>query len=359
MLFAGLLACQTSVKLPPQAVPDVAPDQPVYYDVDGILFPVDGGGGEIPTDGASDESTAETEGDALVVGDSGQDAKDEGAAPGDTDAADVSGDGGDGPDGDSCAPACEGKACGDDGCGGSCGGCPTLWACEEGLCVEQECVPLCGGRFCGFDGCGGVCGFCPAGTLCDDGQCVVDCTCEGKECGGDGCGLSCGICDPGYTCIDTLCDIAIGQWTCTQILGCLDQCQSGDAVCQADCVAGGTTLGQFEYEQYSTCLENHQCDGDLCIAEFCATETVICQYETSGTLSCDEIVGCQNLCDGADQVCIDGCIPQGTIDAQAEYVALIFCVQTFCPLGSSDDCMNFAFADATLCGGYYEACLQP
>jgi hypothetical protein len=350
-LFAGLLACQTAGGGSFAVFLDVEPDQPIYYDVDGILFPVDGGGGEASDSETAGEAVADMKVDEISLTDATDDSDGEGVAPGDVSDK--------GPSSDACVPDCGGKDCGEDGCGGSCGGCPTLWACEEGLCVEQECVPLCGGRFCGSDGCGEVCGFCSAGTLCDDGQCVVECSCQGKECGNDGCGLSCGICDPGYTCIADLCDIAIGDWSCTQILGCLDQCQPDEDVCQTDCVAGGSTLGQFEYEQYSTCLENHQCEDSLCIAEYCATETVICEYESSGALSCEEIMACQIPCAPEDQDCLDACIPEGTIDAQAEYVALIFCVQSFCPEGSIPSCVNLTLADATLCGIYYDACLEP
>jgi hypothetical protein len=36
-----------------------------------------------------------------------------------------------------CIPDCEGKVCGDDGCGGSCGTCPEGWYCDNGVCVEK------------------------------------------------------------------------------------------------------------------------------------------------------------------------------------------------------------------------------
>ncbi|MEZ4264938.1 MAG: Ig-like domain-containing protein [Myxococcota bacterium] len=73
----------------------------------------------------------------------------------------------------SCTPDCLGKDCGDDGCGGSCGGCGAAETCSlDGLC---ECVPQCSGLECGDDGCGGVCGVCEAGSSCDaNGQCLVN-----------------------------------------------------------------------------------------------------------------------------------------------------------------------------------------
>ena len=58
------------------------------------------------------------------------------------------------PSADVCVPDCLGKQCGDDGCGGSCGECPTGQACQDdGTCLG--CTPECAGKACGDDGCGG------------------------------------------------------------------------------------------------------------------------------------------------------------------------------------------------------------
>ena len=48
-----------------------------------------------------------------------------------------------------CEQECEGKECGDDGCGGSCGNCAPSDTCINGQCV---CVPTCAGKECGDDG---------------------------------------------------------------------------------------------------------------------------------------------------------------------------------------------------------------
>ena len=157
----------------------------------------------------------------------------------------------------SCTPNCTGKVCGDDGCGGSCGTCPSGQACNSsGQC--GGCTPNCSGKVCGSDGCGGSCGNCPSGQTCNaSGQCggTNSCThpicstgvklvsgcdpcvteicaadsyccstkwdnicvgevssicgqscggctpnCTGKVCGSDGCGGSCGNCPSGQTC---------------------------------------------------------------------------------------------------------------------------------------------------------------
>ncbi|MBM4371513.1 MAG: hypothetical protein FJ098_07650, partial [Deltaproteobacteria bacterium] len=95
--------------------------------------------------------------------------------------------------------SCTGKACGDDGCGGSCGACPGPQdLCVEGLCT---CLPSCAGKACGDDGCGGSCGACPGPQdLCVEGLCTCQPSCAGKACGDDGCGGSCGQCTPPETC---------------------------------------------------------------------------------------------------------------------------------------------------------------
>ena len=60
---------------------------------------------------------------------------------------------------DACTPSCAGKSCGNDGCGGSCGACPSDGGTDAG--VADACVPSCAGKTCGDDGCGGSCGTCP------------------------------------------------------------------------------------------------------------------------------------------------------------------------------------------------------
>ncbi len=82
-----------------------------------------------------------------------------------------------------CQPACQGKECGGDGCGGVCGTCGGATVCSNGTCVAT-CTPSCGGAECGGDGCGGVCGTCGGSELCQDGQCVPPQSCEfGWDCG--------------------------------------------------------------------------------------------------------------------------------------------------------------------------------
>ena len=62
-----------------------------------------------------------------------------------------------------CVPACAGKSCGSDGCGGSCGKCTAPQTCIAGQCV---CIPDCSGKECGDDGCGGDCAKVPCPLGC-------------------------------------------------------------------------------------------------------------------------------------------------------------------------------------------------
>ena len=128
-----------------------------------------------------------------------------------------------------CAPSCDGKVCGDDGCGVACGSCEAPWQCDgAGQC--SVCVPQCVGRQCGDDGCSGSCGACDAGLAClPDGSCECTPRCENRQCGDDGCGGSCGGCPAGRWCQ--------ADGTCA---GCEPQCagkQCGDDGCGGSCGA--------------------------------------------------------------------------------------------------------------------------
>jgi len=154
-----------------------------------------------------------------------------------------------------CDPACEGKSCGPDGCGGTCGacgpdqecngsgacfggaGCETSWSggcdgcsCEACVCAMDpyccqsswddtcigecmadcggcgSCTPDCSGKVCGDDGCGGSCGLCEGeNDACEGGACVCHPDCSGKSCGRDGCGGFCGTCATGLACDEGVC----------------------------------------------------------------------------------------------------------------------------------------------------------
>lgn len=119
-----------------------------------------------------------------------------------------------------CVPNCNGKECGSNGCGGSCGTCPHNESCNsQSQCQSMviECVPNCNGKSCGNDGCGGVCGHCPFDHNCSSqGQCLPICdppTCQerGLECGTHSnlCNsepLNCGSCSAEEYCLEGKCE---------------------------------------------------------------------------------------------------------------------------------------------------------
>jgi|GEM_PF-856732 len=209
-----------------------------------------------------------------------------------------------------CSPTpvlCETNACGDDGCGGSCGACGPDTHCLSGQCVpdpgmscgglcgvtapggcgcDQGCVergdccpdyvsrctcqPRCDGRVCGDDGCGGTCGACQGELpFCQpDGTCGESCAplCAGKDCGDDGCGGTCGACDGGAgACNDHQRCVPPG-WLCW------DHYYGDRAFC--DCSCGAPDLDCQTIGQTEGCPLGVACVAEtgLCDAAFCAAD---------------------------------------------------------------------------------------
>ncbi len=103
----------------------------------------------------------------------------------------------------SCTPDCTNKECGDDGCGGNCGGCSTP---PSDYCLNSTTLR----DYSGLSSCVNYeCNYKYTDRTCSDGcengrckSCIPDCT--NKECGDDGCGGNCGLCNnpPADICID-------------------------------------------------------------------------------------------------------------------------------------------------------------
>ncbi|MBM4372523.1 MAG: hypothetical protein FJ098_12760 [Deltaproteobacteria bacterium] len=146
-----------------------------------------------------------------------------------------------------CVPQCEGKECGDDGCGGSCGTCPAVApVCDQGTCA-LECHPACDGKECGPDGCGGSCGPCPGGVCLEEPGLCCQPDCEGKECGPDGCGGSCGSCPEGAVCLEwgaccagSCLGLECGDDGCGGSCG---DCPEGQACAEGHCVTDPAWIG--------------------------------------------------------------------------------------------------------------------
>jgi formylglycine-generating enzyme required for sulfatase activity len=216
--------------------------------------------------------------------------------------------------GESCATgqcvfvACEGKECGNDGCGGSCGTCPFSHICVNGVCqysascgndvcdedetcdlCPDDCGLCCGNHVCdgGFGEncltCPADCGECCGDGVCDTGYaygencdtCPEDCpctecghvcqsgvctftACDGRKCGTDvaGCGADCGTCAVHHGCVDGVCVYV--PWC-------------GDAVCDPgeDCLSCPTDCGLCNGQ---TCAEATQCHSGFCSDALCCNE---------------------------------------------------------------------------------------
>lgn len=150
--------------------------------------------GNAPIDGGSHEDSATSDGGGSID-----------AAMSSHDADPVADAGPDTSDAGRCVPACAGRTCGSDGCGGSCApGCGAGESCSvSGQCTPDGCTANCAGRECGPDPiCGQTCGNRNVGESCNaSGACVCEPTCTSRECGDDGCGGTCGAgCTGAETC---------------------------------------------------------------------------------------------------------------------------------------------------------------
>jgi len=124
-----------------------------------------------------------------------------------------------------CIPDCEGRSCGDDGCGGSCGSCDAAARCGAGSCEPDPCAQSpCGPcSRCGQSGCEPL----PEGSACEDGDlCTVLDRCQEGECVGQA-----RDCDDGRACTEDSCQARSGRCIST----------GGDACCEQgrDCVLTG------------------------------------------------------------------------------------------------------------------------
>ena len=251
-----------------------------------------------------------------------------------------------------CVPNCDGRDCGADGCGGTCGnGCPGDQACSDaGLCVElpaqcgdntcdagEDCAtcPADCGQCCANGACADTenCATCPADCSCEDGErcdferraCEAACqpTCDGRDCGADGCGGTCGdgcngdlLCDadgqcvaPPAQCGDNACDNGEDCATCPADCGqcCGNGACGADencAICPADCsCAAGEACDAEERACVEVC--EPRCDGLSCGPDGCGGSCGRCDDGTN----CEGgqcVLVCSPNCDGLS--CgADGC----------------------------------------------------
>ena len=255
-----------------------------------------------------------------------------------------------------CVPDCDGKACGADGCEGSCGECGASAICDAGACVcvdEAPCESVgvtCSGPdrlICAnldADAClEAALQPCPAGSACSDGECECVPQCAGKVCGPDTCGGFCGACGPGKVCNaagECLCPATCDPTTpptCAgeavqacqpdPATGCLElvttactppqTCVGGICLCEPQCLGkecGPDGCGQL----CGTCVAPKVCDptGTCTCTDSCPVDAKSCADPTTRKL-CQLAAGClawveepcpaQHACDAGECVCVPAC----------------------------------------------------
>ncbi len=234
--------------------------------------------------------------------------------------------------GGGCDPDCFNKECGSDGCGGSCGSCPTGSTCNNGNICQQTCLPKCSGKECGSDGCGGSCGLCGVGEACKSGSCIPALSCEEML----ACLWSCPPNDEacGGGCWQDASPDAKQQWweltACTQAIcgeqpedGCWQMAVQGPCQdqwyscqeCTADCVGKqcgvdgcggecGECPGGYSCDNFGTCLCLPQCAGKGCGNDGCGGSCGTCP---SGSV-CNYLGKCVCMPQCTNKECgSDGC----------------------------------------------------
>ena len=256
---------------------------------------------------------------------------------------------------DICVPDCDGKTCGDDGCGGSCGTCDDVdpcngeEACEEGLCIEGSTLDCDDDNPCTTDSCveGEGCEHTPVpdkaepacgdGNPCTDDVCVSgecknplkdlqelvieDCLCEGDE--------DCEPLEDGDLCNGTLvCDTEADTPTCMVDEETIVTCSLPDGTapeCNAAlCVPGSGECAVGTINEGGACDDGDACtQGEQCHDGECKNGGPVSCEDSNGCTddSCDSATGCTHVnnmlgCDDLDDcthsdVCLEG-VCQGT-----------------------------------------------
>ena len=243
-----------------------------------------------------------------------------------------------------CVPACTGKACGDDGCGQTCGSCKANENCVDDQC---QCVPDCRNRECGDDGYGNSCGSCTDASQwgCNNGTCVCTPKCEGRQCGADGCGKQCGTCGNGQICVGTQCIDKPCNPVCFERVCGDDKC---GGLC-GKCPQGKSCEAFSGQCQTGVCTPD--CSGKECGDDGCGQLCDSCTLPSTcnSSFKCVDVT-CKPACTGkncGDDGCGDVC---GTCVLPAECDASGKCAEPCSPVCEGRSCGDNS------CGGSCGAC---
>ncbi|HIA01974.1 MAG TPA: hypothetical protein EYN06_05640 [Myxococcales bacterium] len=253
-----------------------------------------------------------------------------------------------------CVPQCNDKQCGPDGCGNNCGSCKSNEFCNSSeQCV---CTPNCNNKNCGPNGCGGSCGTgCSNNEICDiNGQCVCIPNCTNKECGSDGCSDSCGkgcaaneICTSAGVC-ECVPDCANKQCGNNGCGGNCGSCKIGESCTADQCVCVPNCVGKKCGPNgcggsCGSCKLNQTCSNNKCVCVPNCTGKVCGSDGCSGTCAPDNCPTNQS-CSFGQCVCIDPCGKEGDQECQGN--DLYICIE------DSSGCLNLEFLfSCTNCPG--------
>ncbi len=219
------------------------------------------------------------------------------------------------PDADACVRQCEGRECGDDGCGGECGPCDSeAEKCEQYRCIPREC-PMSDQEYCDHVGrvCGSIEGTDPCGQY-HEGLCENHC----KE-----------------------------YESCSEAGACLCEGEPEEALCALAGVLYGAVCGQGTLADRCDESRDYDC-GDPCEAEVerCnpATNQCDCVPETIEELCTDAGKNCgtyhaRNRC--GEVVRIEDC---GAVTGHEPCPESELCINNVCSdpraVPSNDECAS-------------------
>jgi hypothetical protein len=217
--------------------------------------------------------------------------------------------------------SCEGRECGDDGAGGSCGGCePFLEECNpDGQCVAFACSSS---------------KDCPGSLVCAEafGECVAcvgdeDCP-EEETCGADHKCHAVYVCDSDKDCkeLDMVCDKEAGL--CVECLK-SEHCDDGMICTDGFCLEAACPVGESKCEGNDvlacdgmtwsvaqTCGAAQYCEDGACVPCACEGGDIWCDGEVYKVCADDcKSVQYEEDCDAKEQHCFNGacidtvCVP--------------------------------------------------
>ena len=192
--------------------------------------------------------------------------------------------------------------------------CP--FGCEDGECTQ--CVPDCEGKECGNDGCGGTCGTCYDGQTCVAGECV-----EPVQIGDP--------CSENMECPSGFCVHSSEGKVCTQ--ACIDDCPPGWACLQVEpalpdelyiCLPENVFLC-MPCNDHDQCHSEYADNGELCISD--GDNGSFCGVDCDADGQCPDGYVCTEVDNGP--VLAHQCVP---ISAECE------CAPKFVEAGAWTEC---------------------